>query len=135
MLKHVLFAISIGCAVVALSPTSLAGAGTKVRVLKAVSSQQAQSPTSSQTGQSSQANMAEMMKMHQQMMAEMKAADVKLDALVKDMNAAVGEAKISAIARVVNELVGQQKTMHEHMGMMDQQMMMQMMGGGGMMKK
>ena len=80
--------------------------------------------------------MAEMMKMHEHMMAEMKAADAKLDALVKDMNSAKGEAKVSAIAQVVNELVRQQKTMYEHMGSMDQQMMMQMMmGGRGMMKK
>ena len=77
-----------------------------------------------------------MMKMHQQMLVEMKAGDAKLDELVKDMNAAAGEARIAAIAQVVNELVHQQKATHEHMGTMDQQMMMRMMmGGGGMMKK
>ncbi len=137
MLKHVILAISTGLAVVALSYSGFVDVGPNVRLLAAVGSQQTQSPTpSSPGGQSPQADMAEMMKMHQQMMAEMKAADVKLDALVKDMNAATGEAKISAVAQVVNELVRQQKTMHEHMGTMDQQMMMQMMmGGRGMMKK
>ena len=77
--------------------------------------------------------MAEMMKRHQQMMADIKAADLKLEELVKNMNAATGEAMIAAIAQVVNELVHQQKTMHEHMGTMDQQMMMR--GGRGMMNK
>jgi hypothetical protein len=69
------------------------------------------------------------------MMADIKAADLKLEELVKDMNAATGEAKIAAIAQVVNELVRQQKTMHEHVATMNQQMMMQMMGGRGMMNK
>ena len=137
MLKHVIFAMSTAYAVVALSHSSFVGVGTNALPLAAVESQQTQPPTPSSPGPSSQANRAaDMMKMHQQMMAAMKAADVKLDELVKDMNAGTGEAKISAIAQVVNELVRQQKTMHEHMGMMDQQMMMQMMmGGRGMMKK
>jgi hypothetical protein len=74
-------------------------------------------------------NMQDMMKMHQQMMAEMKAGDSKLDALVKEMNAASGEAKVNAVAAVVTELVRQQKSMHERMGQMHEQMM----GGRGMM--
>jgi hypothetical protein len=39
------------------------------------------------------------------------------------------------MAGVVTEFVRRQKTMHEHMGTMDQQMMMRMMGGRGMMNK
>jgi hypothetical protein len=74
--------------------------------------------------------MQNMMKMHDQMMAEMKAADARLDALVKEMNAAIGDAKTNAIAAVVSELVRQQKSMHDRMGSMHQQMMMD-----GMMKK
>jgi vancomycin resistance protein YoaR len=70
-----------------------------------------------------QSGMADMMKMHEQMMAEMKAADAKLDALVKEMNAASGDAKVNATAAVVTELVRQQKSMHAHMGQMHQQMM------------
>jgi hypothetical protein len=85
------------------------------------SSQAAQAPS----------NMQDMMKMHEQMMAEMKAADSRLDALVKDMNAATGDAKVNTIATVVTELVRQQKSMHDRMGQMHQQMMM----GGMMMKK
>jgi hypothetical protein len=75
-------------------------------------------------------NMQNMMKMHEQMMAEMKAADGRLDALVTQMNATTGDAKTTAIAAVVTELVRQQKSMHDRMGSMHQQMMM-----GGMMKK
>jgi hypothetical protein len=77
-------------------------------------------------------NMQDMMKMHEQMMAEMKAADSRLDTLVKDMNAATGDAKVNAVAAVVSELVRQQKSMHGHMGQMHQMMMS---GGGMMMKK
>ena len=130
MVKHVRLAMTLGCAVV-FSLLALAGGRPNVKLLAA--SQQAQSP-SPQTGQSSQANMAEMMKRHQQMMTDMKAADAKLDELVNAMNAATGEAKVSAMGQVVGELVRQQKTMHEHMGTMDQQMMMRMMGGRGMMR-
>jgi hypothetical protein len=64
-----------------------------------------------------------MMKMHEQMMAEMKAAEAKLDALVTDMNAATGDAKVTATAAVVNELVRQHKAMHGRMGHMHQHMM------------
>jgi hypothetical protein len=79
----------------------------------------------------SESNMQDMMKMHERMMAEMKAGDAKLDALVKEMNAATGDTKVNAVAAAVNELVRQHKAMHEHMGQMHQQMM----GGRGMMMK
>lgn len=70
-----------------------------------------------------QPGMQDMMKMHERMMAEMKAADSKLDALLKDMNAATGDAKVKAMAAVVDELVQQHKAMHGRMGQMHQQMM------------
>ncbi len=74
----------------------------------------------------------DMMKMHEQMMAEMKANDAKLDALVAQMNAASGPARVDAVAAVVTELVRQQKAMHQHMGQMHGQMMGRgMMGGRG----
>lgn len=87
-----------------------------------------QNPAPQATTQQPQPGMADMMKMHEQMMAQMKAGDAKLDALAKDMNAAAGNAKVNATAAVVNELVRQHKAMHEHMGQMHQQMM-----GRGMM--
>jgi hypothetical protein len=65
------------------------------------------------------------------MMADMKAGDAKLDALVKDMNAATGEARVTAIAAVVNELVHQHHAMHGRMGQMHQHMM----GPGMMMRR
>ena len=77
-------------------------------------------------------DMPGMMKMHEQMLAEMKAADARLDALVKDMNAANGDAKVAAIAAVVTELATQDKSMHQHMSQMHQQMMS---GRGMMMNK
>ncbi len=90
-------------------------------------------PSSTQGSQSGEQapSMPDMMKMHEQMMAEMKAADARLDALVKDMNAATGDAKVNAVAAVVAELVRQQKSMHDRMGQMHQQMM----GRRGMMRK
>jgi hypothetical protein len=75
--------------------------------------------------------MPDMKKMHEQMMADMKAGDAKLDALVSEMNAASDTAKVNAIAAVVSELVRQHKAMHQHMGQMHQHMM----GGRGMMMK
>ena len=131
MLKHGTFAMSIGLAVVALSYSGFSGAGTNVRLRAAAQAQHdhAVAPTSP-SDQSPPSGKAGMM-MHQQMMAEMKAADAKLDELVKSMDAATGEARVSAIALAVHELVRQQKAMHEHMGMMGQQMM----GGKPMMKK
>ena len=82
------------------------------------------------TVQPPQANMPDMMKMHEEMMAGMKADDAKLDALLKDMNAAAGNAKVNAVAAVVTELARQQTIMHGHMSQMHQQMM----GGRGMMR-
>jgi hypothetical protein len=63
------------------------------------------------------------------MMADMHAAEARLDGLIKEMNAAGGDAKVAAIAAVVTELVAQQKSMHARMAQMHQQMM----GGRGMM--
>lgn len=90
-----------------------------------------ESPAAQQAVQPQQPTMADMMKRHEQMMAEMKAADAKLDALVKDMNAATGDAKIAAVAAVINELVQQHRTMHSRMGQMDEMMM----GGRGRMMR
>jgi len=80
-------------------------------------------PQGAQPREQGPSTMQDMMKMHEQMMAEMKAADSRLDALVTEMNAATGDAKVNAMAAVVTELVRQQKSMHEHMGQMHQQMM------------
>jgi len=79
--------------------------------------------------QQPQPGMQTMMKMHEQMMAEMKANRARLDTLAKQMNSVSGNAKVDAIAAVVTELVRQQNTMYERMGQMHEQMM----SGRGMM--
>ena len=90
-----------------------------------------QTPPAQGATQPQPPGMQDMMKMHEQMMAEMQAGDAKLDALAKEMNDAKGDAKVNAVAAVVNELVRQHKAMHGHMGQMHQQMM----GGRGMMMR
>jgi hypothetical protein len=117
MLKSIFVAIAAGA--VAFSLIAFAPRGAAA---------QQTPPPAAQPGQATPPNMADMMKRHQQMMAEMKAADAKLDQLVTQMNAATGDAKVAAMAQVVNELVRQQKAMHEHMAQMPM-----MMGGRGMM--
>ena len=120
--------LSLGVPIVLiLSSTSPAGS------FKLVTDVVAQAPSSQspQPREQSPSNMQDMMKMHEQMMAEMKAADSKLDALVKEMNAATGDAKVNAVATVVAELVRQHRSMHERMGQMHEQMM----GGRGMMMR
>ena len=76
-----------------------------------------------------QPNMQDMMKMHEQMMADMKAANQKLDQLAQKMDSATGPAKVDATAAVVKELVAQHRAMCDRMGLMHQQMM----SGRGMM--
>ena len=80
--------------------------------------------------QTPQPAMPDMLKKHQQMMAEMQAASVKLEALVTTMNSATGAAKTDAVAAVVNELARQHIAMTTRMGAMHEEMMGAM--GGGM---
>jgi hypothetical protein len=68
-----------------------------------------------------------MMAGHDKIMAEMKAADVRLDGLVASMNAAKGQPKVDATAALVTELVAQRKTMHDGMMKMQPAMMAHMM--------
>ena len=71
--------------------------------------------------------------MRQQMRA-MDSMNAHLDTLVLRMNRASGNAKVSAMAQVINEMVSQRRTMHAHM----QQMMRShgaMMGGHRSMEK
>ena len=69
-----------------------------------------------------------MMADQEKMMAEIKAADARLDDLVGKMNAAAATEKAAATAAVVNEMVTQRHTMRD--GMMKRQhgMMGHMMG-------
>lgn len=64
---------------------------------------------------------------HEKMMAELKAADQRLDDLVTKMNAASGEAKVDATAATVTEMVTQRQTMRDRMMTMHGNLMGHMM--------
>jgi septal ring factor EnvC (AmiA/AmiB activator) len=68
-----------------------------------------------------------MMADHEKMMAELKAADERLDALVAKMNAAPATGKAEATAAVVNEMVTQRRTMRDGMMKMEHGTMGHMM--------
>ena len=60
---------------------------------------------------------------HDKMMADMKAADARLEALAQTMKSASGDDKVRAMQEVVTELVRNQIDMHRQMSMMHDQMM------------
>jgi hypothetical protein len=60
---------------------------------------------------------------HQRMMADMKAADDRLQDLMSKMNAATGDQKVNAMADLLTQLVADQRKMHQHMMEMHDQMM------------
>jgi hypothetical protein len=68
-----------------------------------------------------------MMADQEKMMAEMKAADERLDNLVAKMNAESGVEKADATAAVVNEMVTQRRAMRDGMMKMEDGMMGHMM--------
>ena len=75
-------------------------------------------------GMTGMSEMAEQMRM-------MDSLNARLDTLVRRMNRATGNKKVTAMADVINELVAQRKAMQEHMRQMmesRQGMMMHMMG-------
>jgi len=63
---------------------------------------------------------------HDKMMANMKAADARLEALAQTMKSASGSEKVSAMQKLLTELVQNQVDMHRHMSMMHDHMMSQM---------
>ena len=84
-----------------------------------------------QTPAKPSADMAEkckaMMAEREKTMAEMKAADQRLDELVTKMNSASGQAKVDATAAAVTEIVAQRRTMRDRMMQMHQGTMSHMM--------
>ena len=68
-----------------------------------------------------------MMAERDKMMAEMKAADQRLDGLVAKMNTASGAEKTTATAAVVTEMVAQRRTMGDGMMKRQEGMMAHMM--------
>ena len=68
----------------------------------------------------------QMMAMHNRMMADMKAMDASLEQKVAAMNASKGNARIDAMAAVINEMASQRKQMVAKMTSMQDQMMAHM---------
>jgi hypothetical protein len=63
---------------------------------------------------------------HDKMMADMKAADARLEALAQTMKSARGHDQIGAMQALLAELVHNQVDMHRHMSKMHDHMMSQM---------
>jgi hypothetical protein len=63
---------------------------------------------------------------HDTMMADMKAADARLEALAQKMKSASGNDKVGAMQALLTELVQNQVDMHRQMAMMHDHMMSQM---------
>jgi hypothetical protein len=63
---------------------------------------------------------------HGKMLADMKAADARLEALARTMTAAVGHDQIGAMRDLLAELVRNQVDMHRQMSMMHDHMMAEM---------
>jgi hypothetical protein len=64
----------------------------------------------------------EMMAEHQKMMSEMKAMDTDLDRKLAQMNEAQGNARIDAMAAVINDLVKERQRMRQRMNAMQERM-------------
>jgi hypothetical protein len=90
---------------------------------------QAQPAPSNDMSAKCQAMMAE----HQKTIAEMKAAEARLDGLVAKMTAATGQAKVDATAAVVEDLAAYRKASQQMMKMQENMMahMMEHMQAGG----
>jgi hypothetical protein len=93
--------------------------------------------TTKAAGSSMDAKCQAMMNERERMMADMKAADQRLDALVDAMNAASDTEQVTATAIVVTEMVAQRRAMQAGMMKMQEGMMSHMMehmqaGGGSM---
>ncbi len=63
---------------------------------------------------------------HDKMMADMKAADARLEVLAQTMKSASGNDKVGAMQALLSELVQNQVDMHRRMAMMHEHMMSQM---------
>ena len=119
-MKSIVTTVMVGCLAFAMSA---------VVGLAAQEPQEHQHPavetTKSVSGMAAkeQAMMAEQAKM----MADMQAADARLNGLVATMNNASGTDKVTATATVVTEMATQRRTMRDGMMKMEQDMMRHMM--------
>jgi hypothetical protein len=121
-------AIPLGITQFADTPVLASGAAAAVQQ----QAHQEHQPTAEQQAEL-QKQEQQMMQMHQKMMADMKAMDDRLIALVATMKTATGDAKVDAITELVAAIVEQRTTMRDGMMGIHSQMMghmMQHMAGG-----
>ena len=119
-MKSIVTAMMAGCAAVVISAVPGLAAQTPQEPQHAATDK-AKPPSGMEA--KCQAMMAE----REKMMADMKAADQRLDDLVATMNTASGTEKPAATAAVVTEMVTQRRTMRDGMMKMQQDMMGHMM--------
>ena len=119
-IKKIVTAMVAGCAVIVLSAAT---------DLAAQTPQKPNRPATGTAKPSSgmEAKCQAMMAEKEKMMADMKAADQRLDDLVATMNTASGMDKMAATAVVVSEMVAQRRTMRDGMMKMQEGMMSHMM--------
>ena len=118
--RRIVTAIVAGCAAVVISAVPGVAAQTPPAHQHAAA---AKAKPASAMDAKCQAMMAE----HEKMMADMKAADQRLDGLVATMNTASGAEKMAATATVVTEKVTQDRTMRDGTMKMQHDMMGHMM--------
>jgi len=118
-MKRIVTAMMAGCAAVAIS--AVPGLAAQTPHEQHAATAKAKPPAGMEA--KCQAMMAE----REKMMADVKAADQRLDSLVATMNAASGMEKMAATATVVTEMVTERRTMREGMMKMQQGMMSHMM--------
>ena len=114
--RRIVTAIVAGCAAIVMSAApGLAAQATQT-------AHHAQAPKA-KPADAMAAKCQAMMADQDKMMAEMKAADQRLDDLAAKMNAASGAEKADATAAVVNEMITQRRAMRDGMMKMQQEMM------------
>ena len=120
--KSIVTAVVAGCAAVVMLAVAVPGFGAQTPQKTQPAMTGKMKPSSDMMAKC-QAMAAE----HEKMMADMKAADGRLDDLVAKMNAASGPEKADATAAAVTEMVAQRKAMSGGMMKMQQGMMTHMM--------
>ena len=119
--KRIVTAMMVGCAAIVVAATAPTLAAQMPQMPKPATADTMKPPSGMEA--KCQAMMAE----HEKMMADMKVADQRLDALVTKMNVASGMEKPAATATVVTEMVTQHRTMRDGMMKMNEDMMRHMM--------
>ena len=119
-MKRIVTAMMAGCAAVVMSAVPGLAAQTPPAHQPAAAAKAKPAPAM-------EAKCQAMMAEKEKMMADMKAADQRIDDLVATMTAASGMEKMTATAAVVTEMVTQRRTMRDGMMKMQEDMMGHMM--------